>query len=96
MRMLLMAQMDTEKASGAIESGSLPEIMQATMDQLKPEAAYFVALQGKRTALMFFDLEHASDIPSIAEPLFGRLGAQLTLVPAMDFDDVSSGLGRLG
>jgi hypothetical protein len=37
---------------------------------LKAEAAYFVAEDGVRTAMIFFDMRDSSDIPSIVEPLF--------------------------
>ncbi len=46
-----------------------------------PEAAYFLAEDGMRTALIFFDLQEPSQIPAVAEPAFlaakrpGRLHA---------------------
>ena len=44
--------------------------MQRTMERLKPEAAYFLAEDGKRTGLFFFNMQDVSQIPVIAEPLF--------------------------
>jgi hypothetical protein len=46
----------------------------------------------KRTALIFFDLERPSQIPSVAEPFFMELDAAIEIVPAMTADDVRAGL----
>jgi hypothetical protein len=66
--------------------------MQDTMDRLKPEAAYFLAEDGKRTALFFFNMQDASQIPSIAEPMFMGMNVSLTMVPVMNADDLKKGL----
>jgi hypothetical protein len=39
------------------------------MTKLKPEAAYFVAEHGQRSAMMFFGMKDASEIPGIADDL---------------------------
>jgi hypothetical protein len=72
--------------------GSLHKIFEATMSKLKPEAAYFFPEHGLRSAIMFFDMKDASEIPSIAEPLFAGLNARLQLVPVMNADDLKKGL----
>jgi hypothetical protein len=59
---------------------------------LKAEAAYFVAQNGMRCAMIFFDMKDSSEIPVIAEPLFIGLGAELELVPVMNPDDLRKGL----
>ncbi|WP_406123908.1 hypothetical protein [Streptomyces sp. NBC_00989] len=95
MRMMLKASMDTEKGNEAIRNGTLGKLMEETLEQIKPEAAYFTAEGGKRTAFLFFDLADPSDIPSISEPLFLNLGAELTYTPVMNAEDVSSGLSKI-
>lgn len=94
MRMLLTVRMDTEKGNKAIAGNTLPTIMKSLLDRLKPEAAYFGSLEGHRTGFIVFDLKETSDIPSIAEPLFQELGAELTFTPVMTFEDVQSGLQK--
>ena len=64
-------------------------------DTAKPEAAYFVADGGERTAYFFFDLKQPADIPPIAEPFFSTLHAAVDVTPAMNIEDVKSGLGAL-
>ena len=42
--------------------------------------------------MLFFDMQHASEIPDIAEPLFAALNAEIELQPAMNADDLKKGL----
>jgi hypothetical protein len=92
MRMMLKITIPTEIGNRTIKDGSLARLLEDTMSTLKPEAAYFVADGGRRCAMMFFDMRDASDIPSIAEPLFIGLNAELELVPVMDTADLRKGL----
>ncbi|WP_460068028.1 hypothetical protein [Streptomyces sp. YKOK-I1] len=96
MRMMLKASMDTEKANELIRNGTLGKLIEESMEQIKPEAAYFTADGGRRTAYLFFDLADPSDLPRISEPFFLELGAELTYTPAMNKDDVRTGLAKLG
>lgn len=95
MRMMMKMQMDTEAASRAIAEGSLPQLMQETLDQLKPEAAYFGPENGIRTAFIVFDLQDPSQLPPISEPLFSKLKANIQMFPVMDREDLQKGLGQL-
>ena len=63
------------------------------MRKLKSEAAYFVAEAGLRSAMIFFDMQNASDIPGIVEPLFMGFNAEVDLLPVMNADDLKKGLG---
>ncbi|EST29502.1 hypothetical protein M877_12045 [Streptomyces niveus NCIMB 11891] len=94
--MLLTVQMDTAKANKAITDRTLPDTMKSVFDRIKPEAAYFGSQDGMRTAYIVFDLKDASDIPSVAEPFFQDLGAKVTFLPVMNFDDVRTGLEKFG
>jgi hypothetical protein len=94
MRMMLKATIPVEAGNKAIKDGSLPRAMQSVTERLKPEAAYFLAEDGKRTALFFFNMQDVSQIPSIAEPLFMGMNASLTIVPVMNADDLQKGLAE--
>jgi len=65
------------------------------MEQLKPDATYFYAEGGKRTALIVFDMTDPSQIPSVAEPFFHAVEATVELTPVMTIEDLQAGLGRL-
>lgn len=93
MRVLMTFKMDTEKANKAITDNTMPQLMKS-VEQLKPEAAYFGAKDGKRTGFIVFDLDNPSDIPTIAEPLFQDLGADIDFTPVMNVEDVQIGLKK--
>lgn len=96
MRMMMKVQMDTEAGSRAIADGSMPQILQETLGRLQPEAAYFGPENGIRTAFIVFDLQDPSDLPSISEPLFSTMKANVQMFPVMDQQDLQKGLGQLG
>lgn len=93
--MLLKAQMDTEAANRAIADGSMPEAMGRIMDALQPEAAYFAPIDGKRTALIVFDLKDPSQIPVVSEPFFNVMNAKVEFIPVMTREDLAAGLAQL-
>jgi hypothetical protein len=94
MRMLMKVQMPTAAGNEAIKQGSLPQVMASSLEALKAEAAYFIAEDGMRTALIFFEMDDPSDIPSAAEPMFMGLGATITLSPAMNADEMQAGVSK--
>ncbi|HUC18260.1 MAG TPA: hypothetical protein VMA37_11335 [Acetobacteraceae bacterium] len=92
MRMMLRITIPTESGTRALKDGSFHKAMQQTMERIKPEATYFVAHEGKRCAMLFFDMRDTSEIPGIAEPWFVALNAELELVPVMNQEDLQKGL----
>ena len=81
MRMLMKVQLPTEDGNRAVQDRHLPDIIRKTLDSIKPEAAYFMTMDGERTMIAVFDLKAVSDIPAIAEPLFMGLNASVDLMP---------------
>jgi len=51
MRMMLRFTLPVEKSNAAINDGSLGRTMELILSKLKPEAAYFAPLDGKRAGL---------------------------------------------
>lgn len=93
MRMLLKIKIPTDQGNRAIKDGSLGRILETTVTKLKAEAGYFVAEDGGRCAMIFFDMKDSAEIPPIVEPLFIGLGAKVELIPVMNADDLRKGLG---
>ncbi|MFE4867440.1 hypothetical protein [Streptomyces sp. NPDC056682] len=93
---MLRAELDTEKGNEAIRSGSLQKTMQSALEALRPEAAYFGANNGCRTAYIVFDLADPSQIPKVAEPFFMEMGAKISIDPVMNGEDLEKGLSALG
>jgi hypothetical protein len=96
MRMMMKAKLDTAAASKAIQDGRLTKVMMSTMEQLKPEAAYFGPDGGQRTAFIVFQMDDPSQLPALSEPLFSELGATVEIFPVMDRADLERGLSSLG
>jgi len=95
MRTLLRVTPDVDAANKAIKDGSMPKIIEAAMDKLKPEAAYFHANDGHRSFFMVFDMKDASEIPVLAEPFFMKLNAKVELCPVMNAEDLKKGLAAV-
>jgi hypothetical protein len=94
MRMMMKCSIPVEAGNKGIKDGTLPKTVMAFIEQHHPESSYFIAEHGKRTALFFFDLKDPSMIPSVAEPFFMNLGAEVTIVPAMNAEDMKAGVER--
>ena len=75
MRMMLRFTLPVEKGNQAFNDGSLGRTMESVMTKLKPEAAYFAPLDGKRSGMLFFDIAEPSQIVEVVEPLFLNLDA---------------------
>ena len=88
MRFLCKARLDIETANDLAREGKLGPTIQSIMEDLKPEAAYFVADGGQRTAVFVIDMEDESQIPAIAEPWFLAFDADFEAVPAMVAEDL--------
>jgi len=88
MRCLLKVSIPVETGNATIADGSLPKTIESILNEFKPEAAYFVAENGKRTGFVFLDLKDPSQIPAISEPWFLAFNAQVELHPAMTIDDL--------
>ena len=95
MRRLLVAQPNVDKGSEAIASGNMAKTIQATMELIKPEAAYFAPVRGQRTMIAVFDLDDPGQLPKITEPLF-QMGAVVEIMPAMNLEDLQRGLAAIG
>ena len=94
MRMMLRFTLPVEKGNQAFNDGSLGRTMESIMSKLKPEAAYFAPLDGKRSGMIFFDVADPSQIVEAVEPFFLNLNAAVELVPVMNGDDLRKGLAK--
>ncbi|MGA9717178.1 MAG: hypothetical protein WBQ79_02775 [Acidobacteriaceae bacterium] len=91
MRMLMKVSFPVEAGNAAARKGSLGTTVKGILDELKPEAAYFVSNEfGQRCGYIVFDMKETSQIPSIAEPWFLAFNASITLTPAMNPQDLAT------
>jgi len=94
MRMMLRFTLPVEKGNQAFNDGSLGRTMESVMTKLKPEAAYFAPLDGKRSGMLFFDIAEPSQIVEVVEPLFLNLDAAVEIIPVMNAEDLRKGLAK--
>jgi len=81
MRVMFKISMPVEAANAAAKDGF--KVIQSILEQQKPEAAYFMAENGKRTGILIMNMQDASEIPSITEPWFFALNAAIEITPVM-------------
>jgi len=89
MRMLMFVKLPVEPFNALVRDGSASSTMKRILDDIKPEAAYFTTMDGCRGGVVIVNLDHASDIPRIAEPWFLHFNAAVTFEPAMTPDDLA-------
>lgn len=87
MRFLVKVSFPVEAGNAAAKKDGF-RVIQAILEQQKPEAAYFIADGGRRTGILIMDISDASDLPRIAEPWFLALNASIEATPAMIPEDL--------
>ncbi len=88
MRFLVKARMDVEAANALSRAGKMGSTIQSIVEDLRPEAAYFVADEGQRTAYLIVDMQDPSQLPAVAEPWFLAFNADIEAQPAMIAEDL--------
>ena len=83
MKTILIASMPHGKFNAAVKDGTAGAKLKKILDALKPEAAYFTELNGRRTGIFVVNVSDASQIPALAEPLFLTFEADVQFRPAM-------------
>jgi hypothetical protein len=95
MRMMMRVAIPCEAGNKAVKDGSIGRILGQWSEENRPEAAYFVSDQGTRTAYFFLDVKDSTQIPALAEPFFLGLNAQVDFSPAMNPQDLKTGLEKV-
>jgi hypothetical protein len=91
MRFLVKVQWDVQAGNALARSGTLGSTVESIL-----EAAFFTTENGKRTGLLFMNLESASQIPAIAEPWFLAANAAIDFVPVMLPEDLKEAGPAIG
>jgi len=85
---MLTFRIPTEQGNAVIKDGRLAQLTQSILDDLKPEAVYFGDIDGARGGYLVVNMDDASQIPALAEPLFLGMGATIKVHPVMTVDDL--------
>jgi hypothetical protein len=95
MRMMIRFSFPIDAGNSAIRAGKLGTVFQQLVEDLKPEAAYFHAVDGNRGGFFVVNMQESSQIADIAERLFFGLNAKIELVPVMAPEDLQKGLSSV-
>lgn len=88
MRVMVTFSIQPEKGDALIKDGRIGETLQSILEDINPEAAYFTTVEGTRGGIIVINVEDASQIPSMTEPLFLALGATMHMQPVMTPEDL--------
>jgi hypothetical protein len=93
-RILLTFSINPEKGDQLIKEGRAGETMRSILEELQPEAAYFTDVEGTRGGFLVLNMEDASQIPAMTEPLLLELGATIHMQPVMTPEDLRGAAGE--
>jgi hypothetical protein len=95
--MLMQVKFPIEPFNTYVRDGSIGAKMQKIMADIKPEAAYFTAVDGHRGGILVVNMDDPSKIPALAEPWFLVFNAHVEIQPTMTPEDLGrAGLEALG
>ena len=91
MRVMLKVNMPVEEGDKLAKAGKLEETIMGILAEQKPEAVYFVANNGMRTAILFIIINDSSEITKYCEPWFLATNVFIEMTPVMPPDDLEKG-----
>ncbi|MDZ4722792.1 MAG: DUF3303 family protein [candidate division Zixibacteria bacterium] len=83
MKYLVKFSWPIESGNATLKDPQFGSKMKQLLSDLKAEAAYFAAVDGGRGGYIVLNMEDASQIPAVAEPLFQWLHAAVEFIPVM-------------
>ena len=94
MRILITFSMNPEKGDQLIKEGRIGETMGSILEELQPEAAYFTDVECTRGGFLAVNMEDASQMPAVTEPLLLGVGATIHMQPVMTPEDLREVAGE--
>jgi hypothetical protein len=86
-----------EQFNKAVLDGTAGQKMARILEEIKPEAAYFCAKDGKRGGYLIINMEKTSEMARYAEPWFLTFNAAVEFLPTMTPGDLrEAGLDDMG
>src|SRR5690348_12549749 len=95
MRVMVKFSFAVESGNEAIRTGKVGKIFHQIMEELKPEAAYFLPQGGERAGFFVVEMNDSSQVVEIAERLFFGLNAKVEMSPVMAAADIEKGLAAV-
>jgi hypothetical protein len=87
MRFIIRAQIPTEAGNRMMKSSTGMQEIEAYIQSVKAEAAYFFEAGGDRTMVFVVNMDRTDQMAVLAEPLF-MMGAKVEFHPVMLLEDL--------
>ena len=94
MRFLIRTRIPTEAGNKMVQDPNFLKNLEEYMNKVKPEAAYFMPIDGHRSAAFIVNMENNDEVPALVEPLFQWMGANVDVIPVMNFEDLKKGISQ--
>lgn len=94
MRFLIRTRIPTEDGNKMVQDPNFLKNLEEYMNKVKPEAAYFMPIDGHRSAAFIVNIQSNDQVPTIVEPLFQWMGANVDVIPVMNFDELKMGISK--
>ncbi len=88
MRYLFKVSMPNEPFNTYVREGTVGKLIGRILEETKPETVYFTEEDGKRCAIVAYNVENLSRIPALAEPWFLGFDAECRIHVAMSAEDL--------
>ncbi len=95
MRMMIKFSFPVDAGNEAIRTGKVGKVIHQIIEELKPEAAYFLPQGGERAGFLVVEMNDSSQVAEIAERLFFGLNAKVEMSPVMAAADIEKGLAAV-
>src|SRR5215203_5181555 len=88
MHVMLSFTIQPEKGDALIKEGRIGETLESILEDLQPEVTYFTDVEGTRGGHLVVNIDDASQIPAMTEPLLLGVGATVQMHPVMTPEDL--------
>ena len=93
MKFLMQWEMPTEAGNAALEDPKkFGDKVQGMLKEMKAEAAYFTTIKGNRGGYIVINMDDASQMVAMAEPVFFAFKAKVKFIPVMTPQDLAKGM----
>jgi hypothetical protein len=93
MRFLIRTRIPAEPGNRMIQETNFLKKLEEYVNRVKPgSSSYFVPLDDQGSMALIINAERSDQLPAMVEPLFHWMGANVDVIPLMNFDDLKMGL----
>lgn len=92
MRFLMKMEWPAEAGNAALKDSKFGDKVMGLLKEMKAEAAYFATINGNRGGYIVINMDDASQMVAMAEPVFFGFKAKVEFIPVMLPQDLAKGI----